>query len=107
MRGEGKRRLYMLFAGQALVLLGLAVYLLYQPGKAGAGEDARLEALKAEVMNVHPGWDACWGQDSPETFCKLGVEAEEPAYVLWATEWRIRLSRRSINMARTGAKPVT
>jgi len=82
-RGEGKRRLYMLFAGQALVLLGLAVYLLYQPGKAGAGEDARLEALKAEVMNVHPGWDACWGQDSPETFCKLGVEAEEPAYVLW------------------------
>ncbi|MEQ8895553.1 MAG: acyltransferase family protein [Roseovarius sp.] len=82
-RGEGKKRLYMLFAGQALVLLGVAVYLMQQPGKAAAGEDARLEALKAEVMNVHPGWDACWGQDSPETFCKLGVDSEAPGYVLW------------------------
>ena len=82
-RGAGKTRLYMLFAGQALVLLGVAVYLMQQPGKAAAGEDARLEALKAEVMNVHDGWNRCWDKTTPETFCKLGVPGETADYVLW------------------------
>ncbi|WP_422028276.1 acyltransferase family protein [Roseovarius sp.] len=82
-RGAGKTRLYMLFAGQALVLLGVAVYLMQQPGKAAAGEDARLEALKAEVMNVHDGWNRCWDKTTPATFCKLGVPGETPDYVLW------------------------
>ncbi|MEQ8292120.1 MAG: acyltransferase family protein [Roseovarius sp.] len=82
-RGDGKRRLYMLFAGQALVLLGVAVYLLQQPGKAAPGEDAKLEALKAEVMNVHPGWQSCWDKSTPATFCKLGVPGQASGYVLW------------------------
>ena len=82
-QGDGKRRLYMLFAGQFLVMLGLAVYLLGQPGKAGQGEDARLEALKAQVMNLHENWNTCWGQEAPDTMCKLGVAGDTPAYLVW------------------------
>ena len=70
-----KQYLYALFAVQFAVLLAVAVWLLGQPGRADPGEDAQLEALKAEVMNVHPRWDDCWGNTSPETFCQLGAEA--------------------------------
>ena len=70
-----KRHLYALFAGQVAVLLAVAVWLLGQPGRANPDEDARLEALKAEVMNVHPNWDGCWGNTSPEAFCQLGAVA--------------------------------
>lgn len=81
-----KRRLYLLFAVQFAVLLAVAAWLLGQPGRADPGEDARLEALKAEVMNVHPDWDACWGNTAPETFCRLGVAAapgEAPDFFVW------------------------
>jgi len=82
-RGAGQRRLYLLFAGQFVLLLGVAVYLLGQPGKAGQGEDARLEALKSEIMNTHEGWNACWSRTGPEQFCRLGVPGERVDYLVW------------------------
>ena len=80
---EGKRRLYLLFAGQCALMLGVAVWLLGQPGKAVEGEDARLEALKAQVMNVHDRWDACWSKTTPDTFCRVGAEGAQPAFAVW------------------------
>lgn len=79
----GKRRLYLMFAGQCAVMFALAAYLYAQPGKAGQGEDARLEALKAEIMNTHEDWDACWSQTEPEAFCRLGVPGEAPDFMVW------------------------
>lgn len=81
-----KRQLYALFAAQFTVLLAVAVYLLGQPGRADPGEDARLEALKAEIMNVHPDWDACWGGTGLDDFCRLGVpmaEGAAPDFLVW------------------------
>lgn len=79
----GKRKLYLLFAAQSAVLIAVAVYLAGQPGKAGQGEDARLEALKAEIMNTHEGWNRCWSQTDPAAFCRLGVPGEVPDFMVW------------------------
>ncbi|MEQ9258094.1 MAG: acyltransferase family protein [Roseovarius sp.] len=78
-----KARLYLMFAAQSAVMLALAAYLFAQPGKAVTGEDARLESLKAEIMNTHPKWDACWSHSAPEDFCKLGVGGDTPDFFVW------------------------
>ncbi len=80
---HGKRRLYLLFAAQSAVLIAVAFYLVGQPGKAAQGEDARLEAVKAEIMNVHDGWDRCWSRTDPAEFCRLGVPGAGPDFMVW------------------------
>ncbi len=79
----GKRRLYLMFAAQCAVMFALAAYLHAQPGKAGQGEDVRLEALKAEIMNTHEGWDACWSRTAPDEFCRVGLPGEKPDFMVW------------------------
>ena len=79
-----KARLFGMFAVQTAVLLALTFYLFGEPGKAGPGDGAAIVRIKAEVMNAHPGWNACWGHKSPDTFCEIGVVgADGPDFVLW------------------------
>lgn len=79
----GKRKLYAMFAVLCLVMFGFSAYLYMQPGKAGAGEDARLEALKAEVMNTHDRWDQCWSQTDLDGFCHVGAQGDVPDFMVW------------------------
>ncbi|WP_397543947.1 SGNH hydrolase domain-containing protein [Roseovarius salis] len=79
----GKGRLYGVFAGQCVVMLAVAAYLVAQPGRAEDGQSARLEAVKAEVMNVHDRWNACWGQTEPGAFCRVGEAGAAARFIVW------------------------
>jgi len=54
-----------------------------QPGRAVEGEDARLEALKAEIDNAHDGWNTCWSRSDPDRLCRMGVPGKAPDFIVW------------------------
>lgn len=78
-----KKWLFRAFAVQFTIMLGVAAYLHSQPGKAEYGENARLEQLKAQVMNTHDGWNLCWNKTTVDTFCRMGIEKDVPDYLVW------------------------